>query len=35
MQKLAKIAKLDYNKDGPLEPWFDRTWKMRDIELIK
>jgi hypothetical protein len=25
----------NYNPYGPLEPWFDKTWKPGDLELVE
>ena len=28
------MSYVDLAKDGPLEPWFEKTWKPGDIELV-
>jgi hypothetical protein len=30
-----KFKGLVQNEDGPLEPWFDKTWRPSDFELVE
>lgn len=25
----------EHNLPGPLQPWFDKTWKLKDFELLE
>jgi hypothetical protein len=31
----GKSFNVMYRMYGPLEPWFDKTWKLGDFELVK
>ena len=31
----GKSFNVMYRMYGPLEPWFDKTWKLGDFELIE